>query len=64
MLGQIERWFGYKVPHSVLVEHPTIHGLATYLRQCSAERWPALVTLQAGANLPPLFIAHGSGGAC
>jgi amino acid adenylation domain-containing protein len=62
MLVQIERWFGYKVPHSVLVEHPTIHGLATRLRQCSTERWPALVTLQAGANLPPLFIAHGIGG--
>ena len=62
MLGQIERWFGYKVPHSVLVEHPTIHGLAIYLRQCSAERWPAPVTLQGGANLPPLFIAHGIGG--
>ena len=59
MLGQIERWFGYKLPHSVLVENTTIHGLATYLRQSSAERWPALVTLQAGTNLPPLFIAHG-----
>ena len=59
MLGQIERWFGYKVPHSVLVENTTIHGLATCLRQCSAERWPTLVTLQAGTNLPPLFIAHG-----
>ena len=62
MLVQIERWFGYKVPHSVLVEHPTIHGLAIHLRQCSAERWPAPVTLQGGANLPPLFIAHGIGG--
>jgi amino acid adenylation domain-containing protein len=62
MLVQIERWFGYKVPHSVLVEHTTIHGLATYLRQCSAERWPAAVTIQTGANLPPLFIAHGIGG--
>jgi amino acid adenylation domain-containing protein len=62
MLVQIERWFGYKVPHSVLVEHPTIDGLAAYLRQCSAERWPAAVTIQTGANLPPLFIAHGIGG--
>jgi amino acid adenylation domain-containing protein len=62
MLVQIERWLGYKVPHAVLVEHPTIHGLAVHLSQCSAERWPAPVTLQAGANLPPLFIAHGIGG--
>ena len=62
MLGQIEGWFGHKLPHSALVEHPTIHGLATYLRHSSAERWPALVTIQAGAHLPPLFVAHGIGG--
>jgi amino acid adenylation domain-containing protein len=62
MLAQIEGWAGYKLPHSVLVEHPTIHGLAAYLGQSSAERWPALVTIQAGADLPPLFIAHGIGG--
>jgi thioesterase domain-containing protein/acyl carrier protein len=62
MIAQIEEWFGDKLPHAVLVENPTIHGLATYLRQSSAERWPALVTIQAGAHLPPLFIAHGIGG--
>jgi amino acid adenylation domain-containing protein len=62
MLAQIEAWFGYKLPHAALVENPTIHGLATYLRQSSAERWPALVTIKAGADLPPLFIAHGIGG--
>lgn len=62
MLAQIERWFGYKLPHSALVEHPTIDGLATYLRQSSAGRWPALVTIQAGAHRAPLFIAHGIGG--
>jgi amino acid adenylation domain-containing protein len=62
MLAQIEGWFGYKLPHSVLVEHPTIHGLATYLRQTTAGGWPAMVTIQAGAHLPPLFIAHGIGG--
>jgi len=62
MLAQIEGWFGYKLPHSVLVEHPTIHGLSAYLRQTTAGKWPALVTLQAGAHLPPLFIAHGIGG--
>jgi amino acid adenylation domain-containing protein len=62
MLAQIEGWFGYKLPHSVLVEHPTIHGLATYLRQTTVGRWPALVTIQAGAPVPPLFIAHGIGG--
>ncbi len=62
MLLQIEGWFGCKLPHSVLVEHPTIHGLATYLRQSPKGKWPALVTIQAGAYQPPLFIAHGIGG--
>jgi thioesterase domain-containing protein len=62
MLVQVEQWFGSKLPHSVLVEHPTIHGLATYLRQSPPGKWPALVTIQAGGLLPPLFIAHGIGG--
>ncbi|MGB8535532.1 MAG: amino acid adenylation domain-containing protein [Acidobacteriaceae bacterium] len=62
MLGQVEQWFGSKLPHSVLVEQPTIRGLAAYLRQSPAGNWPALVTIQAGAFLPPLFIAHGLGG--
>jgi thioesterase domain-containing protein len=62
MLSQVELWLGVKLPHSVLVEHPTIQGLAAYLRQCPAGKWPALVTLQAGTLLPPLFIAHGIGG--
>jgi amino acid adenylation domain-containing protein len=62
MLVQIEGWFGSRLPHSVLVEHPTIRRLAAYLRQNPKGRWPALVTLQAGADRPPLFIAHGIGG--
>jgi amino acid adenylation domain-containing protein len=62
MLVQVEKWFGSKLPHSALVEQPTIHGLATYLRRSPAGKWPALVTIQAGAHLPPLFVAHGIGG--
>jgi amino acid adenylation domain-containing protein len=62
MLLQVEQWFGSKLPHSVLVEHPTIRSLAAYLRHSPAGKWPALVTIQAGAFLPPLFIAHGIGG--
>jgi amino acid adenylation domain-containing protein len=62
MLTQVELCFDLKLPHSVLVEHPTIQGLAAYLRQAPAGRWPALATLQAGTRLPPLFIAHGIGG--
>jgi amino acid adenylation domain-containing protein len=62
MLVQVEKWFGSKLPHSALVEHPTIRGLATYLRRSPAGKWPALVTIQPGALLPPLFVAHGIGG--
>jgi len=62
MLVQVEQWFGSRLPHSVLVEHPTIHGLATYLRHSPAGKWPALVTIQGRGSLPPLFIAHGLGG--
>ncbi|MGA3226055.1 MAG: amino acid adenylation domain-containing protein [Acidobacteriaceae bacterium] len=62
MLVQVEKWCGSKLPHSVLVEHPTIHGLASCLRESPAGKWPALVTIQTGAHLPPLFVAHGIGG--
>jgi amino acid adenylation domain-containing protein len=62
MLVQVEQWFGSRLPHSVLVEHPTIQGLAGYLRQSPAAKWPELVTIQRGGLLPPLFIAHGLGG--
>ena len=62
MLVQVEGWFGFRLPHSVLVEHPTIRELASYLRESPDERWPAIATLQAGGELTPLFIAHGIGG--
>jgi amino acid adenylation domain-containing protein len=62
MLVQVEGWFGSRLPHSVLVEHPTIRKLAGYLRQNPSERWPLIVSLQAGGELTPLFIAHGIGG--
>jgi amino acid adenylation domain-containing protein len=62
MLVQVGGWFSVQLPHSVLIEHPTIRGLATYLRQKPVEQWPALVTLQTGGELPPLFVAHGIGG--
>jgi amino acid adenylation domain-containing protein len=62
MLVQVEGWLGSRLPHSALVEHPTIRRLAAFLKQNPKGRWPALVTLQAGAFLEPLFIAHGIGG--
>jgi amino acid adenylation domain-containing protein len=62
MLAQVEQCFGAKLPHSVLVEHPTIQELATYLRQSPVANWPALVTIQGGLSLLPIFIAHGLGG--
>jgi amino acid adenylation domain-containing protein len=62
MLTQVEQWFGSRLPHSVLVENPTIHRLAAYLRQTPSGKWPAVVTIQSGAHQLPLFVAHGIGG--
>ena len=62
MLVQVEKQFGCKLPPSLMTEDPTIHGLGTYLRRNPGGNWPALATIQAGAHLPPLFIAHGVGG--
>ncbi|MGC2403000.1 MAG: amino acid adenylation domain-containing protein [Acidobacteriaceae bacterium] len=62
MLRQVQQAFNLKLAHSALVENPTIRGLAAHLRGSHAEKWPALVTLQDGTTLPPLFIAHGVGG--
>jgi len=62
LLAEIERQFHVKLPQSVLVENPTIHSLAARLRHNPEVAWPALVTIQPGCHLPPLFIAHGTGG--
>jgi thioesterase domain-containing protein/acyl carrier protein len=62
MLVQVEKQFGCKLPPSLMAEDPTIRGLGTYLRQNPGGNWPAVATIQAGAHLPPLFIAHGVGG--
>jgi amino acid adenylation domain-containing protein len=62
MLVQVEGWCGSRLPHSVLVEHPTIRRLAAFLSENPKGQWPELVTLQAGTLLAPLFIAHGIGG--
>jgi amino acid adenylation domain-containing protein len=62
MLTQVEQWFGSRLPHSVLIENPTIHRLAAYLRQTPAGKWPAVIPIQSGALQPPLFVAHGIGG--
>jgi thioesterase domain-containing protein len=62
MLTRVEQWFGSKIPHSVLVENPTIHQFAAYLRQAPATRWPGVVTIQSGGTATPIFVAHGIGG--
>jgi amino acid adenylation domain-containing protein len=62
LLAEIERQFHVKMPQSVLVEQPTIHGLASRLRHNPEAEWPAVVTIQPGQTLPPLYIAHGTGG--
>ena len=63
MLVQIERWFGYKLPHSVLVEHPDDSRVGCLPpSELCREMAGAGNARRRGANLPPLFIAHGIGG--
>jgi amino acid adenylation domain-containing protein len=62
MLSQVQQWFGSRLPHSVLVEHPTIHRFAAYLREAPKGQWPSVITIQSGTSQQALFVAHGIGG--
>jgi amino acid adenylation domain-containing protein len=62
MLAALGKSFDCRLPHSVLVEHPTPRRLAAYLRSMPGPEWPAVVTIQAGQSASALFVAHGIGG--
>ena len=62
MFAEIERKLGRKIPLSVLIENPTIHQLAAYMRKKRENGWPGLIAIQEQGTRPPLFIAHGLGG--
>jgi thioesterase domain-containing protein/acyl carrier protein len=59
---EIEKVFGREMPPVMIYHAPTIAALVAELEQPSTSRFPPLVQLKAGAEAPPIFIAHGLGG--
>jgi amino acid adenylation domain-containing protein/FkbM family methyltransferase len=59
----IRERLGRELPVPVLVQEPTIEGLAKVLQQGpSPQVLPSLVPLQPKGGKPPLFVIHGAGG--
>lgn len=56
---EIERLVGRPVPESILIEYPTVAGLAEVLADASVEEARPLIHLQTGDGRPPLFFFHG-----
>ncbi|NHC13589.1 non-ribosomal peptide synthetase [Motilibacter deserti] len=52
---------GYDRPISLLIEAPTVAGLADVLRS-GVQGWEPLVPVRVGGGRPPLFLVHGGGG--
>jgi len=61
IVGSIRRELNADLPVSAVFREPTIAGLARLLRRDALETSP-LVTLRAGAGLPPLVCVHEVGG--
>ena len=62
LFTEIAQVCGRELPPVMIYQAPTIAALAALLEQSSAPRFPALALLKAGAEKPPVFIAHGLGG--
>ncbi len=61
---RIDQKWGQKLTFNHLLEHPTIQGLAAYLRSGQkSERSVIIVPLQKAGDKPPLFCVHAVGGA-
>src|SRR5258705_3835052 len=61
MVSAIRRELGAELPMAALFREPTVAGLARLLRGTGPDVTP-LVTLRAGAGLPPLVCVHEVGG--
>jgi len=62
LFTEIAEVCGRELPPVVIYQAPTITALAALLEQPTAPRFPPLVLLKAGAEKPPVFLAHGLGG--
>jgi aspartate racemase len=62
VFGRIEETFGVRLPLALLVEAPTISGLAGALAGKRETVWSSLVPLQPKGSRPPLYCFHPIGG--
>ncbi|HZW80116.1 MAG TPA: alpha/beta fold hydrolase [Candidatus Deferrimicrobiaceae bacterium] len=62
LFAEIARECGREVPTATIFQAPTIMALASVLELPSLPRFSAFVPLKAGAEHPPILIAHGLGG--
>lgn len=63
LVASLREEFGKEVPFSILLQNPTVEGLAAALRVDAAqEPWPTLVALRAQGSKRPFFCVPGAGG--
>jgi acetoacetyl-CoA synthetase len=62
LFSEIARECGRQVPTATIFHAPTIAALASMLELPSLPRFSPFVPLKAGAEHPPILIAHGLGG--
>jgi len=62
LFAQIEKLFNRKLPLAILFQAPTIEGLATVLKEESAEPWSPVVAIQPEGRRRPFFCVHAVGG--
>src|SRR5487761_493355 len=61
LFDEIAKVCGRELPSVTIYRAPTIAALAALLDQPATPRFPPVVLLKAGAEQPPIFIAHGLG---
>lgn len=61
LFREIAKVCGRELPPLTIYQAPTISALASLVEQPRNARFPPLVLLKAGAEKPPVYIAHGLG---
>jgi amino acid adenylation domain-containing protein len=62
VMAQLEKRTNMKLPISVLFEHPTVKGLAKYMKEKGSKNpWNSLVAIKPSGKNTPLYIVHGGG---
>lgn len=62
LFAEIAQACGRDLPRVLICQAPTLAALAALLEQPTSPRLSPLVLLRAGAEKPPVFMAHGIGG--